>query len=174
MPRTTTERSNHEEEGAHRKDRRGGWGAQERGTEALRGLRGGGDRSAQGWRGGPDHGLREVLRKGAQGQGGQEPPDRPEDEDRRPEGSRLQRGQRPQRGGLRAVRREFPYPRRWRSRNLARCASTRVALAPDTQKWRSWAWPCADRARESRRRISPSASLRRRSLASGVRRWPRR
>src|SRR5215212_2856106 len=100
MPRTTTERSNHEEEGAHRKDRRGGWGAQERGTEALQGLRGGGDRSAQGWRGGPDHGLREVLRKGAQGQGGQEPPDRTEDEDRGPEGSRLQRGQRPQRGGL--------------------------------------------------------------------------
>src|SRR5215211_9016189 len=99
MP-TTTERSNHEEEGAHRKDRRGGWGAQERGTEALRGLRGGGDRSAQGWRGGPDHGLREVLRKGAQGQGGQEPSDGPEDEDLSPEGSLLQRGQRPQGGGL--------------------------------------------------------------------------
>src|SRR5215216_5030280 len=100
-PRMITERSDHEEEGTHRADRRGSWGAQERGSEALRGLRGGSDRSAQGWRGGPDHGLREVLRQGAQGQGGQEPSDRPEDEDLSPEGSLLQRGQRPQGGSLR-------------------------------------------------------------------------
>src|SRR5215208_5766544 len=37
-PRTTTERSDHEEEGTHREDRRGSRGAQERGPEALRGL----------------------------------------------------------------------------------------------------------------------------------------
>ncbi|CAA9446966.1 MAG: Putative DNA-binding protein HU-beta (ACLAME 290), partial [uncultured Rubrobacteraceae bacterium] len=45
-------------------------------------------------------GLREVLRARAQGQGGQEPPDRREDEDRGPEGPGLQRGQRPQGGHL--------------------------------------------------------------------------
>jgi hypothetical protein len=33
-------------------------------------------------KGGQDNGLRQVLRQGAQGQGGKEPPDRPEDEDR--------------------------------------------------------------------------------------------
>src|SRR5215212_10562133 len=98
--RITTERSSHEEEGTYREDRRGIWSAQGRGTEALRGLRGGGDRGAQGWRGSPDHGLREVLRQGAQGQGRQESPDWPEDEDLSPEGSCLQRGQRPQRGDL--------------------------------------------------------------------------
>src|SRR5688500_12526028 len=81
-PRSTTERSNHEEEGANREDRRRGRRAQERGTEALRGLRGGSDRSTQGWRGGPDHGLREVLRQGAQGQGRKESPDGGEIEDR--------------------------------------------------------------------------------------------
>src|ERR687890_177234 len=61
-PRTTTERSEHEEEGTHREDRREGRRAKERGTEALRSLRGSSDRGAQGWRRGPDHGLREVLR----------------------------------------------------------------------------------------------------------------
>src|SRR5215216_1944505 len=71
--------------------------------EALRGLRGGSDRGAQGRRGDPDHGLRQILCAGAQGQGGQKPPDRPEDEDRGPEGSLLQRGQRPQRCGLGAL-----------------------------------------------------------------------
>src|SRR5215208_7819170 len=106
--RITTERSSHEEEGTYREDRRGIWSAQERGPEVLCGLRGGGDRGAQGWRGGPDHGLREVLRQGAQGKRGQKPPDRAEDEDRGPEGPLLQRGQRSQGGGLRAVEQRVP------------------------------------------------------------------
>src|SRR5918997_1673115 len=98
------ERSSNEEEGANREDRPGSRRANRRGPEALRGLRGGRDRSAQGRRGSADHGLRKVLRQGAQGQGGQESSDRPEDEDRGAEGSRLQRGQRPQAGGLGAWR----------------------------------------------------------------------
>src|SRR3712207_4390769 len=74
-PQTVGERSGHEQSRTHREDRRGGRRVQGRGPEALRGLRAGGDRGAQRGRGGPDHGLWEVLRPKAQGQGGQEPAD---------------------------------------------------------------------------------------------------
>ncbi|CAA9417744.1 MAG: DNA-binding protein HU-beta, partial [uncultured Rubrobacteraceae bacterium] len=85
-----------EQDGAHREDRTGGRCARGRGPEALRGLRAGRHGGAQGRRRGPDNGLRQVLRQGAQGQGGPQPPDRREDEDQGFQGPLLQRGQRPQ------------------------------------------------------------------------------
>ena len=47
-------------------------------------------------RGGADYGLREVLRKGAEGSGRQEPADGGENADSGREGSHFQRGQLPQ------------------------------------------------------------------------------
>ena len=75
-----------EQDGADREHRRGGRGVEGGGSKALRGFRGRRGRGARGGRRGPNHGLRQVLlRQGAEGQGGEESPDRGEDADTGPE-----------------------------------------------------------------------------------------
>ncbi|CAA9473906.1 MAG: DNA-binding protein HBsu, partial [uncultured Rubrobacteraceae bacterium] len=63
----------------------------------LRGVPGGRNRRPQGRRGGPDHGLRQVLRAEARGPRGHQPADEGEDEHRRLQGAEVHRRQRSQR-----------------------------------------------------------------------------
>src|SRR5918993_3683192 len=102
-------RSTYEEDGAYRGDRREGRRAKEPSPEVLRRLRRSSNRCAEGRQRGTDHGLREVLRQGAEGPGRQEPPDGGEDEDSGREGSRFQRGQLPKGGRLRRQASKGPF-----------------------------------------------------------------
>ena len=90
-------RSVREQDEVHGEDSRVGRRPQERGAALLRGDRERDHLDPQGRSGGPDNGLRQVLRQGAEGPRGRQSPNRGEDAYCDPQGPRLQRGQRPQR-----------------------------------------------------------------------------